>query len=144
MLFSALHQAGAQAAFLYSQTLCLLHVWLCRTEELKRQISSLQRMITTSSVASLSDGGAKLHNRLASLRQELANLGGTGRTLFAHTNFVPLAIPLHLHTAQLLISAELMYALHTLQWLGSVCGLGCTLYYTHSGGVFALDAECLA
>ena len=41
-------------------------------------------MITTSSAASLPDGGAKLHSRLASLHQELASLGGTGRMAFKH------------------------------------------------------------
>ena len=50
-------------------------VMTCRLEEVKRQISSLEKMIT---MPSLPDGGAKLHGRLASLRKELATLDDTG------------------------------------------------------------------
>ena len=67
-------------------------------------------MITTSSAASLPDGGAKLHSRLARLHQELASLDGTGRMPFGHTYFVPLPVPMHLLTAQLLVCAGLTHA----------------------------------
>ena len=118
-----------------------MSMWLYRKEELKRQISSLQKMTTTSSVASLPDGGAKLHSRLASLHQELANLDGTGRMLFAHIQFVPLTIPLQLHTAQLLVCARLVYAQHTLQWQSEDSS---SLYCTLPASVVASDADCLA
>ena len=104
-----------------------------------------------SATTSLPDGGAKLYSRLASLHQELVSLGGTGRILFAHTDFVPLATPLHLHAAQLLVCTGLPYPQHILQQLGHMYGLSnsfqntsCTLHYTLPGGVFAANAECLA
>lgn len=79
-------------------------------EELKRQISSLQSMILTSSAASLPDGGAKLHSRLASLHQGLASLGGTGRIALTHR--LPMLWSDHprLHTALLHTCAALMDA----------------------------------
>lgn len=65
-------------------------------------------MITTSSVSSLPDGGAKLRSRLAGLHQELASLGATGRTriLFATV----CALLLGLHTAQRHVPAVLVGA----------------------------------
>lgn len=89
---------------------CLLHIWLCRMEELKRQISSLQSMIKTSSAASLPDGGAKLRSRLASLHEELASLDGTGRMPFAHVLAWLLPVHLHFHTPRLHVSAAFMDA----------------------------------
>lgn len=99
---------------------------LCRMQELQRQISSLHRMITTSSLSSLPDGGAKLRSRLAGLHQELASLGGTGRT---QTMFATVcALLLSLHTAQLHVAAVLVGAQESalfLCWqtscLGSLC-----------------------
>lgn len=48
-----------------------------RLERLQKDISSLKRIISSSSSASLPDGGAKLHQRMAALRQELAQLQPT-------------------------------------------------------------------
>ncbi len=45
---------------------------------MQKTIGSLQRIVTSSSLATLPDGGAKLHSRLANLRKELATLQGSG------------------------------------------------------------------
>lgn len=47
-----------------------------RIEEIQNTLVNLQKVAAASS--SLPDGGAKLHSRLATLRQELADLQGQG------------------------------------------------------------------
>ena len=54
-----------------------------RLEELQRTIQSLQRVVSSSSLTTLPDAGAKLHTRLANLRKELATLQGYGKQMLA-------------------------------------------------------------
>ena len=49
-----------------------------RMEEVQKQISSLQAIIHSSSLANLPDGGAKVHDRMASLQKELVIVQGKG------------------------------------------------------------------